>query len=243
MLKRLSNNSKVKNPKMDKTRSNHSSTTDDSDGNENQKKHKPASSATATAKKTFSPFLSLDASMKDKTLQVFKSDRFVCIRDKYPKARVHLLLIPLVSISNGVKLLKVQDLLKLKDSLDILKEMKQLARKIVDEHVPAEFKSKMQLGFHSIQSMAPLHMHIISTDFVSDCLKHKKHWNSFTSAYFVHLDALINEGEYNFAKDEFNLNKPSVLKGYLEANLKCNVCGLVINNMPNLKKHQLSHFK
>ena len=30
-----------------------------------------------------------------------------------------------------------------------------------------------------------LHMHVISQDFNSPCLKTKKHWNSFTTSYFV----------------------------------------------------------
>jgi len=30
-----------------------------------------------------------------------------------------------------------------------------------------------------------LHLHVISQDFDSPFLKNKKHWNSFTSAYFV----------------------------------------------------------
>ena len=30
-----------------------------------------------------------------------------------------------------------------------------------------------------------LHMHVISQDFDSPCLKTKKHWNSFTTSYFV----------------------------------------------------------
>lgn len=29
-----------------------------------------------------------------------------------------------------------------------------------------------------------LHMHVISQDFKSECLKTKKHWNSFTTDFF-----------------------------------------------------------
>ena len=31
-----------------------------------------------------------------------------------------------------------------------------------------------------------VHMHVISDDFISPCLKTKKHWNSFTTGYFIH---------------------------------------------------------
>lgn len=30
-----------------------------------------------------------------------------------------------------------------------------------------------------------VHLHVISQDFDSPCLKNKKHWNSFTTGYFI----------------------------------------------------------
>lgn len=30
-----------------------------------------------------------------------------------------------------------------------------------------------------------VHLHVISQDFDSSCLKNKKHWNSFTTDYFI----------------------------------------------------------
>jgi len=39
-----------------------------------------------------------------------------------------------------------------------------------------------------------LHMHVISQDFNSPCLKTKKHWNSFTTEYFID-----SHGYYHFA--------------------------------------------
>ena len=86
---------------------------DSSDSEEEKKKSKnrsvikksasPASAKSAAASAKGS-FLSLEASMNDVTLQVFKNDAFVCIRDKYPKAKTHLLLIPLLA----KKLVKVE---------------------------------------------------------------------------------------------------------------------------------------
>jgi hypothetical protein len=37
-----------------------------------------------------------------------------------------------------------------------------------------------------------LHMHIISQDFDSDHLKTKKHWNSFTTSYFMDVEKFID---------------------------------------------------
>lgn len=38
-----------------------------------------------------------------------------------------------------------------------------------------------------------VHLHVISQDFDSPCLKNKKHWNSFTTDYFME-----SQGESNF---------------------------------------------
>lgn len=37
-----------------------------------------------------------------------------------------------------------------------------------------------------------VHLHVISQDFDSPCLKNKKHWNSFTTDYFIE-----SQGERN----------------------------------------------
>lgn len=190
----------------------------------------------------YSPFLSLESSMKDQKLQVFKNERFVCIKDKYPKAKAHYLLIP--RGDSFPKLIKVADLIKLNNSLEILKEMKSLSDKIIEENFPNDVKSKAMCGFHSIQSMQPLHMHIISKDFQSDCLKNKKHWNSFNTKYFIRLEELIecleNQEDY-FKNDIFNLNNQNVLKNYLDSPLKCNYCNDQQKNIPTLKRHLITH--
>ena len=42
-----------------------------------------------------------------------------------------------------------------------------------------------------IPSMAQVHMHVISQDFISPCLKTKKHWNSFNTPYFIDADKIL----------------------------------------------------
>ena len=102
----------------------------------------------------------------------------------------------------------------------------------------------MRLGFHAVQSMTPLHIHIISTDFKSDCLKNKKHWNSFNSEYFIHLEKLIEELELvggrpldYFRTDRFLLRRRDKLEELLKQDLKCHKCRQAVKNMPELKKH------
>lgn len=231
--------------RLQKTKPRIDKSSDDSSGEEKKRRvnskqsSKIEASSSSAASRKFTSFLSLESSLNDPTMQVFKNDRFVCIRDKYPKARFHLLLVP-----RGLKLTKVQDVIRMDNAVSFLKDMRQLAHEIVAKNCPAEVKSNIQYGFHAIQSMSPLHMHIISRDFVSDCLKHKKHWNSFTSPYFVHLDKLIENIEVvkdYFVEDKFNLNKHDILKNYMDMPLKCHVCNASMSNIPNLKKHILTH--
>ena len=88
-------------------------------------------------------------------------------------------------------------------------------------------------------SMNLLHLHVISTDFDSPCLKNKRHWNSFTSEFFVPVGDVVSmlkeDGRVVFDK--------SYYEGLLKRDLVCHVCGLKQKNMPTLKVHIKSHFK
>ena len=93
-------------------------------------------------------FLSLEQSMNDKTLQVYKDKEFVCIRDKYPKSRVHLLLIPLPAASNDVKLTKVEQLIQLPKSIEFLKKCQEICEKIITTSIcdkPGKFPTAEDL--------------------------------------------------------------------------------------------------
>ena len=208
---------------------------------EGKKNEKMGSKSEKAAKGNF---LSLEQSMNDPLMQVFKNERFVCIRDKFPKSRVHLLLIPL-----GLKLLKVEQVIQLPNRLEFLRDMKKTAGQIFENFVKNDFKDAskigMKFGFHAVQSMQPLHMHIISQDFDSNCLKNKKHWNSFNTDYFIEIDSLIrhltedleNGSKDYFATDKFGLKDRVKLDAFLNAPLKCHKCEHIPKNLPALKKH------
>ena len=75
-------------------------------------------------------------------------------------------------------------------------------------------------------------------DFDSAALKNKKHWNSFTTAFFIERqqveDSLREQGRVILAQDR------PLLESYLKGPLRCYGCHAVQNNMPTLKSH-LSH--
>jgi diadenosine tetraphosphate (Ap4A) HIT family hydrolase len=95
----------------------------------------------------------------------------VVIYDVYPKASMHLLLIPKPSFL-GV----VHAVAKLNSShADRIKELHAVATHIATCLTDAESSStrpvRFKVGYHARPSLFPLHCHIISDDFKSECLK------------------------------------------------------------------------
>lgn len=172
--------------------------------------------------------MGLIRAIKDDSLKLFEDDTIVVIRDAFPKARQHYLVVA-------------------KDTIDSLKEVDQ-ENLVLLEHMMAkgrEFKAKhpeleFRLGFHAIPSMSRLHLHVVSQDFDSPCLKNLKHWNSFTSEFFVPcelvLEKIKNEGVYPQISSEES-------KKILSTPLKCHKCSYKPKHLPDLKKHiVLKHF-
>ena len=172
----------------------------------------------------------LYASMEDPELLVFQDELLCVIKDKYPKAEHHFLVMP------KAKLTTLYDLNE--SYLEVVKQMVKIAeKKIVQKYEKSDFK----MGFHAIPSMAQVHMHVISQDFNSHCLKHKKHWNSFNTEYFVPAHKVIE------ILEEFGQIRPEDLgddmKNLLKTDLICNQCNFKPKNMPQLKEHLKSHSK
>ncbi|RXG61025.1 Aprataxin [Armadillidium vulgare] len=167
-------------------------------------------------------------SMSDPALLVEKDEKIVIIKDKYPKAKYHFLVLPQECIP---------DLKSLNSShLKLLKYMHKKGENLAAQYPGSEFR----FGYHAIPSMSQIHLHVISQDFNSPCLKTKKHWNSFTTSYFIDSDMLIQQ-----LKEKGNVKSLSEANGkqLLSEPLKCHKCDFVPKNMPNLKEHLLKHIE
>ena len=169
--------------------------------------------------------------------KVLKSDELtVTIKDAYPKARHHFLVLskadlPHMRSLNG-------------SHVDLLVKMLDNGKAIADE-VRAKCQSEVEkpvfrYGYHASPSMSRLHMHVISQDFNSPCLKHKKHWNSFTSDFFLDAEKVIGILK---DKGKVDLDVKRVYEPMLSLPLKCHVCRKILQNMPKLKEHLRTHFK
>ncbi|KAF7664001.1 hypothetical protein LDENG_00193660 [Lucifuga dentata] len=170
----------------------------------------------------------LKASMQDPKMQVYKDQRVVVIKDKYPKARYHWLILPWQSIPS-LKALR-------EEHCDLLRHMQQVADQMVQKCSDSG-SLHFRTGYHAIPSMSHVHLHVISQDFDSPCLKNKKHWNSFTTDYFIESQDVIQMLETN--------GRVTVKEGtseLLKLPLRCHVCHKELPTIPALKEHLKSHF-
>mmetsp|Transcript_15506 Transcript_15506/g.24794 ORF Transcript_15506/g.24794 Transcript_15506/m.24794 type:complete len:139 (-) Transcript_15506:316-732(-) len=124
------------------------------------------------------------ASKKKKASIYWQDDEFMAVYDAFPKAKIHLLLLPCQRIVDSPSCLTGA-----KEDLDLVDRMYSRATWLTERLLEAnggrlEGVGKIKLGFHAVPSLRQLHLHIISDDFDSPCLKNKKHWNSFTTDFF-----------------------------------------------------------
>ena len=151
-------------------------------------------------------------------------DQIVVVRDKFPKSTHHFLVMPREIIPTFADLKK--------HHLGVLKAMRAKGVEVQKKLGPKNTMG-FRFGFHAVPSMRQVHMNAITSDFASDALKNKKHWNSFTTPFFVDADRFIGQLEdtgsvfFNKAENE----------KYLKLDLKCHKCGAIMKNMPTLKVH------
>jgi len=154
---------------------------------------------------------------------IFQDKSLMIIKDKYPKAQHHFLIIPKIIIKNYSEIDQ--------SHLPLIRNMRKAGIKLI-ENLNEENVS-FRMGFHAVPSLKQLHMHVISEDFNSEYLKSKKHWNSFTTDFFVTADNFIlhleQKGKIDFDKVIFT--------GYLNIPLKHWLSTEIFPNMPKLKQY------
>ena len=176
----------------------------------------------------------------------WEDDECAAIYDAYPKARVHLLLLPKRKQIKQIGDLNRSNL----DVLDMLESRgKWIAQNLVI-HDSRGVRIPLRLGFHAVPSMHLLHLHVVSADLSAPALKNKKHWNSFASPFFLSVTQLrhiieqtsAGGGARAVASSSSSSSLSSRLAEYekfLSGNLLCHRvgCALRVLNMPELRKH------
>lgn len=80
-----------------------------------------------------------------------------------------------------------------------------------------DWEAEVMVGVHAHPSMTHLHVHIMSVDRRSECVKHRKHYNSFSTLFFVDLK------DFPLAVDDPRRHPGR--EGYLDSEFKCWRCG------------------
>lgn len=205
---------------------------------------------------------------------LFYDDNVTIIQDAFPKSYRHYLVLPR---DLGLTLKHPLDAFKNPDIYDEISFYVEKAKEMLVESIMEsklipdldyerkKFKNQfVKAGIHSIPSMSNLHIHVISQDFNLARMKNKKHYNSFTTDFFVefekldpgdgeskrqdYLEPLDSESDWeidNLQRETKNSTNPErdskVLQGFIkDTPLKCVYCQKLFGNKFSLLKAHLS---
>lgn len=163
---------------------------------------------------------------------LFYDDHAVIINDKYPKARVHMLVMP-----RDLEVSRTHPLDLSHEQAARLAPYVEKAKELGGPQLKGDISIKC--GVHAVPSMNNLHVHVISTDFDLPCLKHKKHYNSFNTVFFVDFGDLGTSLLRRIPRDSRALEL--VVK---TSPMKCSYCHREFGNrFKELKQHLHREFE
>lgn len=91
-------------------------------------------------------------------------------------------------------------------------------------------------GVHVGPSMNHLHVHVLSIDRYSECMKHRKHYNSFSTPFLMDVE--------DFPLDEGDKRRHAGREKFLQMDMKCWRCGKNFGNkFARLKEHLDEEFE
>lgn len=160
----------------------------------------------------------------------------VALYDAFPKASAHLLLLPRAT-SKGTAM-RLTDLTV--GHLPMLQEMQTLANGIMAAAADVVPCRRWLVGFHAVPSLFHLHCHVLTVDWErSASWKTKKHYNSFTTKFFVPLSVVIAQGKSmtDPSMKLFPTLEEKPLKALLDGDMRCWWCNDVMKTVPSAKNH------
>lgn len=196
----------------------------------------PSSSAdVALAPQSFKPYPILqpgESRQAAGSSLLYKDDSCILVNDAFPKSMVHCLVMPLDLRLDSLNALTESDVPLLKHMVHIGDEyvrfLKMTAPKL---HGQRRFIS----GFHALPSLPMLHLHVLSMDLESVCVKNKKHYNSFATFFFLTSSRVIADLEQH---GRVTINQDVArLRQMEEQDMKCLWCGTSLANIPAMKAH------
>ncbi|KAH8696670.1 HIT-like domain-containing protein [Talaromyces proteolyticus] len=193
---------------------------------------------------------------------VYYNDDFVAIYDLYPKSSLHLLLLPrdsskfymhpfdafedtefLQKVQTEVKKLRKLAAGELRRIYGKFSEQEKARREVMEQEEPSadlppgrDWEKEIMTGIHARPSMSHLHIHVMSVDRYSDRLKHRKHYNSFATPFFVNID------DFPLARNDPRRHPGR--EAYLQRDFICWRCSRNFGNkFQQLKDHLAEEFE
>lgn len=154
---------------------------------------------------------------------IYYDDDFVAINDMWPKSTVHTLLLPrsprsrlhpfdafedpefLAAVQAETQKLKRLVAKELQRRYGRFSAQDKMREAVLNGEVEWEgtelpkgrdWESELLVGIHAHPSMNDLHVHVLAPDMVSECMRHRKHYNSFNTPF------LIDVADFPLAKDD-----------------------------------------
>ncbi|KAI0122978.1 HIT domain-containing protein [Xylariales sp. AK1849] len=197
------------------------------------------------------------------TRVLYYDDDYVVINDLYPKSSVHTLLLPrsprqrlhpfeafenpefLASVQAEALKLRKLAAKELQRRFGKFSEADKLREAVLngdveweDKELPKgrDWESEVMVGIHAHPSMNDLHVHVLSRDMFSECVKHRKHYNSFNTPF------LVDVADFPLAKDDSRRHPGHA--GFMGRDLKCWRCGQNFGiKFKQLKEHLALEFE
>lgn len=195
---------------------------------------------------------------------IYHDPSFVAINDLYPKSTLHTLLLPrsprarlhpfdafedpdfLASVQAGTARLKRLAAKELQRRYGRFSEQDKLREAVLNGDVDwdggaplpdgRDWEKELLVGVHAHPSMNDLHVHVLSRDMVSECMRHRKHYQSFNTPF------LIDIADFPLAPDDPRRHPGRA--GYLDGDLRCWRCGRSFGNQfKKLKEHLAEEFE
>lgn len=170
---------------------------------------------------------SLLRSMEDPSQIVSETEEIVIIRDKFPKASQHYMILPREDIRDIYSLTQ--------EHIELLCTMQDAGLELTRSK-----NCDFMMGFHAQPHLNRLHLHVIATDLDSSCLKKKHHWNIFTTPYFISLQTVIMELE-ELGKVKRRTNQQ--VSAWRNGSLKCRLCSYCSDYLLAMKRHNKWHLE
>lgn len=156
------------------------------------------------------------------------TEEFATLFDGYPKSQVHLLVMPRRRIKSARDLTPEQ--------LPMVRRLAAYTTWLLEQLSALRPSLTWRHGVHANPSLLQVHVHVLSQDFQSPCLRNKKHYNSFQPPFLIGLASLISELET--CGNAMGAVTVAEAEAWLKRDLRCSACGAEFGSrFADLKRH------